>query len=388
MRQASVVVIGGGVAGTSAAYHLASMGCKDVVLIEKSAVGSGSTSKSDSIVERQFVNEFDILLRVESFKILEFFFKNRGVEFTPIGYMRLYSDPSHAERYRLSVDIQRRLGIKDVALLEPHQVKAMLPFVDTRDICGALYCASDGVTNGSELAWAFANEATKMGATVLQGTEAQKIVCFDERNGFTVVTNRGELKCDYVVNAAGPWADQVAKMCGLSVPVKPVRRQIAHFRFPTQKNWRLPFIIDMKSRLYLHGSSKEGGIYAGIHRDAYSEEKASDPESYEPGVDFQFVENISAAITARAPGLKRLEFKDGWAGLYEVTPDSRPILGEHPQLANFVNCVGFSGYGIQLAPVAGKLVAEIIVEGKASTVRDISHLKMQRFKDKVSYSLF
>jgi sarcosine oxidase subunit beta len=388
MNPSGIVVIGGGVAGTSVAYQLAAMGCRNVVLVEKSVIGSGSTSKSDGIVERQFVDEFDILLRVKSFEILKFFFKNKSVGFTPIGYVRLSSDPRDIKRYAFSVKVQKSLGVKDAAVLDRDQVKALLPFMETRDICVALYCASDGVVNGSELAWAFANEASKLGVKILQNTEVQKISRRGSNKGFILKTNRGEFEYELVVNAAGPWAGKVAKMCGLDIPVKPLRRQIVEFRRPTQKSGDLPFIIDMKSRLYLHGSGEKRTVYAGIHKDFYDEESAADPDSYRQEVDFEFIERVSSALFARAPGLKHLELKGGWSGLYEATPDSRPILGGHPDLPSLVNCVGFSGYGIQLAPIAGKLVAEMIMMGDAVTVKNLSVLKIQRFKEKATYSLF
>ncbi len=163
---ASVVIIGGGVAGTSVAYHLALKGHTDVLLLEQNTLASGSSSRSDGIVERQLLSEFDILLRVKSFEILAEFFK-KGVDFFPIGYLRLTSDENDVPKYLESIRIQRTLGVNDSRFLQPDEIKKILPFIRTDDLVGALYGPSDGMTDGSLLATTFAREAEKLGTRVL-----------------------------------------------------------------------------------------------------------------------------------------------------------------------------------------------------------------------------
>jgi len=158
---------------------------------------------------------------------------------------------------------------------------------------------------------------------------------------------------------------------------------------PYEGAGQMPFFIDMKSRLYMHGTGGRGHeVFCGIHRDADIDEPAEDPDKYNQGQDFEFVERIARTITDRAPGLNGASVKGGVTGLYEITPDSRPILGEHPELPGFFNCNGFSGYGIQLSPIAGKLTAEMIAKAKPVTVADISPLRIDRFKTKKDYTLF
>ena len=386
LKDCSIAIVGGGVVGASVAYHLSSMGARDVVLLEKGTLASGSSSKSDSIVERQLLTEFDIMLRVRSFEILRDFFESKGVDFRPIGYVRMTSSDGELEKFNESVRIQRRLGVNDSRVLRPDEIKELMPFMNVEDIQGALYGPSDGMTDGSQLTSAFAREAAGSRVEILQGTGVSAI----SRDGkkFEVTTNRGKMTAEKVVNAAGPWAAMVGSFLGVEVPVKPVRREIVQLGLSLPDAENMPFFIDMKSRLYMHGAGMRGTVLAGVHDDvAVENEVPADPDDYSPGVDQGFIERLAAAIEFRAPGLTAGSVRGGWAGLYELTPDSRPIIDGHPDAPGFFTCAGFSGYGIQLAPIAGKLAAELITDGKISSISDAAPLGSQRFHG-TGYSLF
>lgn len=383
-----VVIVGGGIAGTAVAYHLGLMGENDTVLLEQEALGYGSSSRSDSIVERQLLTEFDILLRVKSFETLTYFFREKGVDFSPIGYIRITSDEEDIAKYQDSVRIQRSLGVRDSRVLQPKELKKILPFLKVDDVAGALYGESDGVTDGSQLTAAFAREAERLGVEIALRTRVEGISRSGNRR-FVVKTDRGDISCDYIVNAAGAWSRKIGDMAGVDVPVKPARRELVILQVPYENAGKMPFFIDMKSRLYMHGTGGKGHeVHGGVHQDVDKDEPAADPDNYNQGQDFKFVEKVANAIEYRAPGLSGASVKGGIAGLYEITPDSRPILGEHPELPGFFNCNGFSGYGIQLSPIAGRLTAEMIVKGKTVTITDLSALTIDRFKTKKDYSLF
>jgi len=385
---ASVVVVGGGIAGTSVAYHLGLMGKSDTILLEQETLAYGSSSRSNSMVERQLLNEFDILLRVKAFEILRYFFTEKGIVFTPIGYIRIASGEEDIPKYHESVRIQRSLGITDSRVLQPSELKKILPFLKVDDLAGALYNESDGVTDGSQLTSAYAREADRFGVEIALKTRVEGISRSGKRR-FVVKTDRGDISCDCIVNAAGAWSRKIGDMAGINVPVKPARREYVILQVPYEGAGNMPFFIDMKSRLYMHGTGGRGHqVFCGIHLDADKDEPAEDPDKYNQGQDFEFAERVAKAIAYRAPGLSGASLKGGITGLYEITPDSRPILGEHPELPGFFNCNGFSGYGIQLSPIAGKLTAEMIVKGKPLTITDVSPLLIDRFKTKKDYTLF
>jgi sarcosine oxidase, subunit beta len=388
MKDCSTIIIGGGIAGTSIAFHLSSLGGeRGVVLLEKGTLASGSSSKSDGIVERQLFTEFDIMLRVKSFEILRAFFEDKVVDFRPIGYVRMTSSEDEMARFGESVRIQNRLGVKDSRVIYPDEIKRLMPFMDVSDIEGALYGPSDGMTDGSQLTGAFAGEAANRGVEVLQNTKVTAI----SRKGdkYEVTTDSGGMTAKNVVDASGAWAGGVASFLGLDVPVKPVRRQIVQLGVSVPNAEEIPFFIDMKTRLYMHGTGTPGMVLAGIHDDmAVESEAPADPDGYNPGVDGEFIERLAEAIASRAPGLAGGSLRGGWAGLYEVTPDSRPIIDELPDAPGFFVCAGFSGYGIQLAPIAGKLAAELITDGRMSSVDDAAPLSSRRFHGAGGYSLF
>jgi sarcosine oxidase subunit beta len=280
------------------------------------------------------------------------------------------------------------LGVKDSRVLQPSELKKILPFLNVEDLAGALYCESDGVTDGSQLTSAFAKEADRFGVEIALKTRVEGITRSGNRR-FVVKTNRGDISCDYIVNAAGAWSRKIGDMAGISIPIKPARRQYVILQVPYEGAGNMPFFIDMKSRLYMHGTGGRGHeVFCGIHLDADRDEPAEDPDNYNQGQDFEFVEKVAKTIAYRAPGLKEASVKGGVTGLYEITPDSRPILGEHPEVPGFFNCNGFSGYGIQLSPIAGKLTAEMIVEAKRVTITNVSSLMIDRFKTKKDYTLF
>jgi sarcosine oxidase, subunit beta len=327
------------------------------------------------------------MLRVKSFEILRTFFQDKGVDFRPIGYVRMTSSEAELARFGESVRIQSRLGVKDSRIIYPDEIKDLMPFMNVRDIEGALYGPSDGMTDGSQLTTAFAVEAASRGVELLQNTRATAISREGDR--YEVTTDSGRMTAKNVVDASGAWANEVASFLGVQVPVKPVRRQIVRLGVSVPNAEEMPFFIDMKTRLYMHGAGTAGMVLAGIHDDtAVESEAAADPDGYNPGVDGEFIERLAEAIASRAPGLAGGSLRGGWAGLYEVTPDSRPIIDELPDSPGFFVCAGFSGYGIQLAPIAGKLTAELISDGRMSTVGDAAPLSLRRFRGTGGYSLF
>jgi sarcosine oxidase, subunit beta len=188
-----------------------------------------------------------------------------------------------------------------------------------------------------------------------------------------VSTNRGDVKCDTLVNATGPRSAGVASLLGLSISIKTVRRQTALFESNVKGAGMLAACVDMSTDFYVYGSGQGTSVCAGL---VMNEEV--DPNNYHADLDLSYLEKLGRAIRFRAPGLGDLRKIGGWASVLDVTPDSRPIIGPHPDMPALVNCT-MGGFGIQLSPIIGKLVAEMIVNGKPVTISDVGKLKIERF---------
>jgi sarcosine oxidase, subunit beta len=345
---------------------------KDVMLVEQSSIASGASSKADNIVERQFVEEIDLLLRVKAFEIFPHFFEDLGVPFRKIGYLRLTGDKKDLSSYRKSVRIQKRLGIEDSRVVAPEELRGMFPFMNTEGLLGGLYGPSDGITNGEKLTRAYAREARKGGVKIWENTKVKAIKVSGDR--VVVKTSKGEVRCDKIVNATGPWAASLGKMLGFEIPVKGIRRQTVLFESSMKNAGMLTNCVDMSTNFYVHGSGYGRRIFSGLTTTVYA-----DPDHYDHGVDPSYLDDLTKATKFRAPGLVGSKLVGGWAGVLDLTPDSRPIIGIHPSMPQLVNCSA-GGFGIQLSPILGKLVAETIVNGKSLTIPNIDKLKIERFQ--------
>ena len=369
---AEVVIIGAGVMGASVAYHLALRGCTDVTIIEKAeSEVSGSTARSAAGVRHQFSNRTNILLSRYSIERLRHFDEEVGghAELRQVGYLFLLSDAANWAAYQQQVVLQRELGVR-VELLSPADVARMLPGTRTDDLLGATFGPDDGYCDPYGIAMGYLRAAQARGMRLLRSTEATGFVRAGERVT-AVETNNGPISCGTVVNTAGPWAGQVAALAGLGVPVKPYRRTIYMTTPFPQIAGPTPLIIDVASGFYMR---KEGeSILMG-------KSNLAEPSSFNTSVDWEWLDTVLEAGLARFPILETagLAEQQCWAGLYEITPDSNPILGRNPGLPNYVDASGFSGHGIMHAPATGLLMAEEILDGRAHSI-NIDDLRIERF---------
>jgi sarcosine oxidase, subunit beta len=370
---AEVVIIGAGVMGTSVAYHLALRGCTDVTIIEQAeSEVSGSTARSAAGVRHQFSNRTNILLSRYSIERLRHFDEEVGghAELRQVGYLFLLSDAASWAAYQQQVALQRELGVR-VDLLGPDDVARMLPGTRTDDLLGATYGPDDGYCDPYGIAMGYLRAAQARGVRLLRSTAATGFV--QEGGRITAVqTSNGSISCGTVVNTAGPWAGQVAALAGLDVPVKPYRRTIYMTTPFPQLPGPTPLIIDVASGFYMR---KEGeSILMG-------KSNLAEPSSFNTNVDWDWLDTVLEDGLARFPFLETagLAEQQCWAGLYEVTPDSNPILGRHPALPNYLDASGFSGHGIMHSPATGMLMAEEIIDGRAHSI-NIDDLRIARFQ--------
>ena len=357
---AEVVIIGGGCMGASTAYHLTRNGVSDVVLLEREPMlGMGSTGRNAGGVRHQFSSEANVKLSIESIRVFERFAEEVGyeIDFHQDGYLFLLSTEKDLTDFRRNVEMQKRAGV-DVDLLTPDEAVRFAPGLEVEGVIGATFCARDGIADPNGVTMGFAKAAQAAGAEIYRETEVTGIRA-EAGRVTSVETTRGTLSTHAVVNAAGPYARDIGKMVGLDVPVLPYRRHI-FITEPIPPSSRVPasriMVIDFETTFYFH---REGaGILFGMS-------DLDEPSSYNSTVSWDFLEKVTRTAVKRLPALADAGIAHAWAGLYEMTPDAMPIIGPANTVEGLFIVAGFSGHGFQHSPAAGRVLAEMIVNGEA-----------------------
>lgn len=368
---ADIVIIGGGVMGTSAAYHLAKCGVRNIVLLEKEEFfGTGATGRCAGGVRYQFSTEVNIKLSLESLPMLERFQEEIGqdINYRPCGYLMIATNEKDGTTFKRNVELQNRLGVQ-TQLLTGDEVRARLPLLRFDNAIAGTFHQKDGLVDPNSVVAGYISAAQKMGVKTITSVEVTGIRV--RKNKVEAVeTTQGVIETRLVLNAAGPWSGSIGWMAGVQIPILPLRRQMFTTNPLNEIPEDFPFVIDFGQSLYFH---REGeGLLIGMSN---QDEKPG----FDQNVDEEFeAVNLEAAI-ARMPLLEHASRASHWAGLYEVTPDAHPIFGGC-NIEGFMICTGFSGHGFMHGPVAGKLMSEYILDGKFSTV-DVSMLDLKRFEE-------
>jgi sarcosine oxidase subunit beta len=367
---ADVVIVGGGVVGASAAYHLAAAEAGSVLLLERAdQLGTGATGACAGGFRHQFSSRVNILLSLASVPMITGFEEEHGIplDVSQDGYLFMVRNEGSWEEFLATMELQRSLGV-DVEVLTPHDVAELIPGVSTEGMLGATFGPRDGIADPSGLTLGYATVARKAGAEIVTGAEVSAIDVSGNRvTG--VSTSKGSVSAPIVVNAAGPWAAPLAATAGVELLLEPIPRQVVVTGPFPHVPARRTLVIDADTTFYFH---REGqGVLMGMGG-------RNEKPSYDITVDESFIadELLPTAISVFPP-LEQADLRHRWAGLYEMTPDRHPIIGEAP-VSGLYLANGFSGHGFQHAPIVGKLLAELIVEGRARTV-DISSLALERF---------
>lgn len=369
---ADVIIIGGGVMGASAAYHLASRGCRNVVLLEKAPfLGAEATGKCAGGIRYQFSTEINVRLSLLSLPMLERFEAELGqsIDLRWPGYLFLLDNERDLAIFRANVAMQNRLGIPS-RLLSPAEVAAKVPLLNLEGIVAGAWHDRDGLADPNGVVQGYAAGARRAGAQIFTQVEATGIRVASGRVA-AVETPAGVIATRHVVNAAGPWASKVAGLAGVDLPIAPLRRQIVVTTPLRGIPEDFPFVLDFSRSLYFHREGR--GILTG-------QSNPHEQVSFDQTVDHAWTEQHLERAMWRFPLLERAGLLREWAGLYEVTPDAHPVIDGLSDPAGFYVVAGFSGHGFMHGPVAGLLVAELILDGHAHSL-DIRQLRFSRFAE-------
>lgn len=367
---ADVVIIGGGIMGVSTAFHLAEAGVGNVVLIERGELGTGSSAKPLGGVRSTFSDPANIALGKRSLDAYGRFGERFGVDIglRKVGYLFLCRNKQEVLDCERSSVLQNDFG-SNSRMVSPDEALDINPFLNKDALLAAAYSPDDGFAEPAKAVAAYAAAARAAGATLLTGTEALDI---EVSNGGikSVTTNRGTIRTNAVVCAAGAWSRHVGQMVGVEMPVTPVRRQIGMTRQRATAYPTVPFTLDLSTTMYFH--NYENGMLVGISN-----------QNQAPGFgrDFshEWLPEFNAAATICAPSLVEPDLEFGWAGLYENTPDHNALIGASDKLPGFFYATGFSGHGFLQGPAVGELMRDLYL-GRSSFM-DPSTFSADRFND-------
>ncbi len=371
-RERQVAIIGGGIVGLSIAYHLAARGCGDVCVLEGGQIGQGATARATGGIRQQFSREVNVRLSQESLRFFERFEEEMGSSpgLRQVGYLFLASAEEEWASMQESALLQRRLEVP-VELLTPEEARRLVPGLHIDDLVGATYCGTDGIADPHAVVQSFAREARRLGVRILEGHEVAGILLERGRVSAVKVKDGEPIAAGVIVNAAGVHARAVGRMAGVEIPVEPHHRQAFVAEPLTELPGTIPLTVDLRSGTYVHvernGSIVLGG---GDH---------GDRRGFDERLDWSLLPRLIDAVTSRLPALEAARVRRGWAGLREMTPDELAIVGPVPAIEGFFVAAGFSGHGFMHAPAVGRVMTELILDGKASTV-DISCLSLERFR--------
>jgi sarcosine oxidase subunit beta len=366
-ESADVVIIGGGVMGTSAAFHLAEAGV-DVVLVERGALAGGSTSRAAGGVRTQFSDALNVEIARRSLEAFRDFGRRPGweIDLRQVGYLFVLDRAEDLQVFERSVALQLEHGL-EARIVSAEDVGQLCPLVEGDDIIAGVFSPADGHCTPEGVVQGYAAGARALGAQIRVGCEVREI---DVRAGeiASVQTNQGSIRASVVICAAGAWSRSCGAMAGVELPVTPLRRQILFTEAIADLPAELPMTIDFSSSFYFH---REGpGLLMGM----------SDPNE-EPGFSVEttddWIPGLMDIVRRRAPRIADVGIRGGWAGLYEMTPDHNAIIGEAPHVSRFLYATGFSGHGFLQGPAVGEILRDLVL--RRPTFVDIGPFGVERF---------
>jgi sarcosine oxidase subunit beta len=366
----SLVVVGAGAIGLSTAVAAARMGAQ-VVVIERDHVASGSSALSAGVIDTQFVTRAEIELRTKSFAMFEQLERDHGLPIVRNGFIRTARDESELEAFRRVLPVQHELGVTDARVLSADELAEVVQDLVVDGLLGGLYGPSDGYVDGHRLCTTYAEVAESLGVelrvrTALEGLEVRGDVAH-------VLTSRGPIECDVVINAGGAWATEIGEVLSAPVTVLPQRHQVCIGHLAEPLPYVMPTVMDHvpgrgDAGLYFrHDGDRE--LLIGFHSADLLDEP-EDPDRYSRAVDADFYETLAELLVERLPSLVDMGLAHGWAGLYPNSADGRPIVGPHEDRPQVISACGAGGYGIMDSPAMGLLAAEWACHGVATALPD------------------
>ncbi len=371
-NKAQVVIIGGGVIGCAIAYELAKRKVKDIVLLEKNSLASGATGRCGAGVRQQWGTEMNLKLSIGSVKRFEILQEELeypyDLEFEQTGYFMPAYTEKQVEQFKKNIALQRQFGL-DVQWVQPDEARSIVPIINTHGLLAATFHQKDGHLNPFHVNFAYARAAQRLGVDIHCHTKVLGIST--EKDSIKKVsTDKGDIACEIVVNAAGGWSQSIGEMVGINIPTYSERHQIL-ITEPYEPLFK-PMVMSFYHNFYTQ-QEPNGAIIMGIG-------DPNEMKGYNMEHSLAFAKKCSSLVTRVLPPLKNARMIRQWSGLYNMSPDKTPIIGEASTLNGFYMACGFSGHGFMIAPMTSVLIAQMITKEELDIPEVKTKLDLDRFE--------
>jgi len=366
------VILGAGVMGAAIAFHLAKRKAGRIVVVDKGHVGQGGSGRSSALIRMHYSYPPEVQLALLSLGIFENWSDAVGGEgdFRKTGFVRIVH-PGECERLKLNVEMQRKLGA-NVQLMDRSQLKELEPDWAVEEVELAAYEPDSGYGDGAGVANNFLTHARDLGVKYLSKTESSLLIEAGRVCG--IRTSQGEITAAVVVAATGPWTRPLFQQAGLDLSLETEYHQVAILKNAPDMKGGGCACIDSVTATYFRSDAHDKFLVGDFYG-----QRGADPDNFPQRVAGHELEEIIERACRRVPKLENAEVMRGVTGVYDMTPDSRPLLGEIPGVSGLYVCAGFSGMGFKISPAVGLVMSELLLDGRGKTV-DISSFCPNRFE--------
>ena len=372
LKTADIVILGAGVMGASIAFHLARRKAGRIVVIDKDHVGRGASGRSSALIRMHYSFPPEVRLAVVSLHVFQNWQDVVGHpgDFHKTGFVRIVH-PHETERLKRNVEMQRSLGAR-VELVDRGQLHELEPDWEVDDVELAAYEPDSGYGDGAAVAGDFLEAARDMGVHYFSRTEATRFMV-EAGRVHGVMTDHGAIAAPVVISATGPWTKSLSAQAGFDLQIECEFHQVAILRNAPDMRGGGCACIDSVSATYFRSDAHDKFLVGDFYG-----KRPVDPDDFPQRASDESLEEIIERACRRIPKLAGAEVMRGVTGVYDMTPDSRPLLGEIPGVAGLYVCAGFSGMGFKISPAIGLVMSELVLDGQGTTV-DIQAFGPERF---------
>ncbi len=373
-QTADFIIVGAGVMGASIAFHLAKRKAGRIVVIDKDHVGAGASGRSSALIRMHYSFPPEVQLAVKSFE----YFRNwqeivgEPGDFRKTGFVRIVP-ANEIDLLAANVDMLRENGV-NTRLITPGELKDIEPDWNVEDVVAAAFEPDSGYGDGAGVANDFLSSAREMGVAYLPRT---CVTSFRIEGGRVrgVATEKSEIEAPVVVAAVGQWARPLFQQIGIDLPLETEYHEVAILKNPAEMKGGGCACIDSISNVYFRSEGHDRTLVG-----AFYGKRGVDPDRFPQRASQESLAEMAKGVFGRIPALEHAEMMRGITGVYDMSPDSRPLLGEVPGVSGLHVVVGFSGMGFKISPAIGLVMSELLLDGRGRTV-DIGVFRQTRFAE-------